>query len=173
MKLTVTQLRRIIKEELESVLHEVGVTGEEFMGILDEPTIGDLPVIESFSRRRLNEMTYEEFRLIDALAGLAVSAGVAGLVSVKILGSKVYNKILDRREQNAAKGRQKAIDDAMAPLVNDEKLAGMLEQLAQLKKTGTSTEVRTMSKWITDYIKENMSPTGADPMDVRKALTRR
>ena len=170
MKLTAIQLRRIIRETVEEAMAETDdvVSPEEFESIVTESKIR-IPLNEDFGILTVTLGT--------VLGILAYKVGKATLgVASQAAQNLAYNLNDAAQEQlrmKAAAAKKAGIDAAVASLANDSKLASMFSQLIQLQHSGTSKQVSALSKQITSYVSDNMEQTGADPMDVRVALSKR
>lgn len=182
MRLTVSQLRRIIKEEVTNVMDggaELGagddvVSDEEFDMIVTEAS--------RLQRPQLNEtfLGYENLSIGGIIAAFAFGAYM-GSGLPEYIGDKVESAVKRVVEHmkathymalkaHAAELKKKGLADAILSLSDDQVLASMFDELAALRGTGTKAEVSALSKQITEYVKANMAQTGAKPMDVRMAL---
>lgn len=170
MKLTAIQLRKIIRETVEETMSETDdvVSPEEFESIVTESKIR-IPLNEDFGVLTVTLGT--------VLGILAYKVGKATLgVASQTAQNLAYNleqAAQEKLRMKAAAAKKAGIDAAVASLANDPKLASMFSQLIQLQHSGTSKQVRALSKQITAYVNDNMTQTGANPMDVRVALSKR
>jgi len=173
MKITVSQLRRLIRETVEEVQSEMDedaavVSPEEF----------EMIVTESAIRLRLNE----DFGLLTVTLGTVIGilayrafTELGGIAAIK--ANQLANEASAAAQRELqAKARAAArddLDDAVASLADDQQLASMFDELIALRDTGSASQVRALSKEITAYVKANMAQTGASAMDVRTALSKR
>jgi hypothetical protein len=170
MKLTATQLRKIIRETVEETMAETDgvVSPEEFESIVTENKIR-IPLNED-----IGILTVTLGTVLGILA-YKVGKGALGVASVAAQ-NLAYNLEQEAQEKLRAKAeaaKQANLDAAVASLADDPQLAAMFKQLIQLQHSGTSKQVSALSKQITAYVNNNMADTGASPMDVRIALSKR
>ena len=170
MKITETQLRRIIRETIEEIKTEMDdvISPEEF----------EMIVTESAIRLRLNE----DFGILTVTLGtilgiLAYKIGGAMLGAASQAAQDVANdmsiKAQAELQRKAAAAARANLDAAVESLADDPQLASMFEELKALRTSGSSRQVRELSGQITSYVKANMVQTGASAMDVRTALSKR
>lgn len=173
MKITASQLRRLIRETVEEVQSEMDEHGD-----VVSPEEFEMIVTESAIRLRLNE----DFGLLTVTLGTVIGI-LAYKAGKKILGSAAnaaahvaYDLSAAAQAElrrKAAAAKQANFDAAVESLADDPELASMFEELKALRVSGSSKQVSDLSKQITAYVKANMAQTGAPSMDVRTALSKR
>lgn len=168
MRLAINHLRKIIRETIEETVEETAMSPEEFESIVTESKI----------KFRLNE----DFGVLTVTLGtvLGILAYKIGKAAAGVAATAAQNLAYNLEQAAQDKLRAKAeaaekanLDAAVASLADDPQLAKMFNQLIQLQFSGTSKQVSQLSKQITAYVNDNMNQTGADPMDVRIALSKR
>ena len=176
MKISLSQLRNIIKETVEEVgMTEIDepVSPEEFELIVTESKIR-LPLREDFGILTvslgtiLGILAYKAGKYAVSRANQAVA--VAAVEAVKV-ADELSREAQEELRRKAAAAARSNLDAAVASLANDPQLAKMFQSLRMLKDAGaTRREVDALSKEITNYVRQNMTQTGASTMDVRRAL---
>ena len=176
MKISLSQLRNIIKETVEEVsMAEIDdpVSPEEFELIVTESKIRlrlteDFGILTVSLGTILGILAYRAGKYAISRANQAVAVAAAEAVKVADELSREAQEELRRKADAASRSN---LDAAVASLANDPQLAKMFQSLRMLKDAGaTRREVDALSKEITNYVRQNMAQTGASTMDVRKAL---
>jgi hypothetical protein len=170
MKITANQLRKIIRETIEETMEETDgtISPEEFESIVTESKIR-IPLSEDFGILTVTLGT------VLGILAYKVGKGALGVASVAAqnLAYNLEQEAQAKLRAKAEAAKQANLDAAVASLANDQQLASMFKQLIQLQNSGTSKQVSALSKQITAYVNDNMADTGASPMDVRIALSKR
>jgi len=173
MKITASQLRRLIRETVEEVQSEMDEPGD-----VVSPEEFETIVTESAIRIRLNE----DFGLLTVTLGTVIGilayrafTELGGIAAIKAnqLANEASAAAQRELQAKARAAAQANFDDAVASLADDQQLASMFDELIALRDTGSASQVRALSKEITAYVKANMAQTGASAMDVRTALSKR
>lgn len=147
MKITLNQLKRIIREAVEQEMHD------EVEEAISDESFDDIILSETRMRRRLNE---------DFGIGTIVLAGLLGVLAWKGIGvaAKAAGRVVghmalekqDQLEEKARLARRAEYRAVLDMLSNDRALADMLNQLDAMRGTATANEVKAHSKAITAYV---------------------
>lgn len=147
MKISVKELRNIIKETIEETLpiDDVPVTDDEF-----------IEIILSETKEKIRENSFiEVFEISVAafigLAGIGITVGRAAAIA-----KQLYNAIDDFRKDEveaAASALPQEIVEKVHEISDDQKLADMYKELNMMKGTATAEEVRSKSRQIKSYMK--------------------
>ena len=175
MKITASQLRRLIRETVEEVQSEMDGPGD-----VVSPEEFEMIVTESAIRLRLNEdfglLTVTLGTVIGILAYQALTA-VGGIAATKAkqLANEASAAAQRELQAKARAAAQANFDVAVASLADDQQLASMFDELISLRDAGSASQVRALSKEITAYVKANMAQAGVgvSAMKVRTALSKK
>jgi len=169
MKITVSQLRRIIRETVEETMNEFDdvVSDEEFDAIL---------VTETKSKRLNEDFGFGTILLAGVLGVLAVKGiGVAAKAAANLVGNMTLSH-QEKVERNAALARQAEYKAVIDLLSNDPELANMLNTLNKMRGNASAREVRDYSKSITAYVNsqiQGMATGGRDARTLRGDVSRK